>query len=356
MAATDALPAAALCRVALDSLAREWPYRPDVLMADEHDFAVPRERHPLFHTSYDWHSCVHMHWSLLRLLHLHGDALDAGQGEAIVGHFDRTFSEAAVAGEAAVFDRPGYGSFERPYGWGWLLELQAELYRLATDTALPGSLPGARPESLQPAVARWRALLEPLALRIAQSMVDFLPRLGHPVRTGTHSNTAFACVLALDHARTCGHPALQHAITQAAHRWYGRDHAYPAQYEPGGEDFLSAGLCEAVLMHRLLDGCDFADWWHRFAPGPASLGHWLLPVAVGDATDARIVHLHGLNLSRAWCWQALRPGLPQELQEPMARAIDAHRQASLSAALDGDYVATHWLASFALLAEGRGQP
>ena len=348
MAAETALPAATLCRVALDSLAREWPYRPDVFMVDASDFSPPRERHPLFHTSYDWHSCVHMHWSLLRLLRLHGDALEAGQGEAIAARFDRTFTEGAVAAEASLFDRPGYGAFERPYGWGWLLALQAELQRLATDASLPGE-PAA-------AAVRWRTLLEPLALRIAQAMVDFLPRLAHPVRTGTHSNTAFACVLALDHARTCGHPALQRAVAQVAHRWYGRDHAYPAQYEPGGEDFLSAGLVEAVLMHRLLDGCDFADWWHRFSPGPAALGHWLLPVVVGDAADARIVHLHGLNLSRAWCWQVLQPGLPGELHEPVARAIDAHRKASLSAALDGDYVATHWLASFALLAAGREHP
>ncbi|MCE2950284.1 MAG: DUF2891 domain-containing protein [Betaproteobacteria bacterium] len=343
-----ALPVEALCRVALESLAREWPYRPDVFLQSEHDFLPPQVRHPLFHTSYDWHSCVHMHWSLLRLLRLHRARLAPAQAEAIAARFDASFTAGAVATEALLFDRPGYRSFERPYGWGWLLELQAELHRLAADASLP---PG-----LQDRCRGWRDTLEPLSLRIAQAMVDFLPKLGHPVRTGTHSNSAFACVLALDHARTCAHPALQLAIGEAAHRWYGRDHRYPSEYEPGGEDFLSAGLVEALLMHRLLDGCDFADWWHRFSPSPQALAHWLLPVAVGDAADARIVHLHGLNLSRAWCWQALLPGLPGELHEPVARAIDAHRQASLSAALDGDYVATHWLASFALLAEGREHP
>lgn len=342
------LPVEPLCRVVLDSLSREWPYRPDVWLESAHDFRLPRERHPLFHTSYDWHSCVHMHWSLLRLLRLHRDALDPGRVDAIRAHFDGAFTDATVATEAAQFDQPGYRSFERPYGWGWLLELQAELHRLAADPALPSAL--------QASVRRWRDTLEPLALRLAQALVDYLPRLGHPVRTGTHSNTAFACVLALDHARTCAHPALLQAISQAAHRWFGRDHRYPSDYEPGGEDFLSAGLVEALLMQRLLDGCDFADWWHRFSPQAEALGHWLLPVAVGDAADARIVHLHGLNLSRAWCWQALRPALPAELAAPVARAIDAHREASLAAALGGDYVATHWLASFALLAEGRNQP
>jgi hypothetical protein len=344
----QALPVEALCRVALDSLAREWPYRPEVLLQSERDFMLPRERHPLFHTSYDWHSCVHMHWSLLRLLRLHRERLAPAQVDAIQARFDASFTAPAVAAEARLFDQPGYRSFERPYGWGWLLALQAELQRLAADASLP--------RDLQVRSRCWHDTLAPLALRIAQAMADFLPRLGHPVRTGTHSNTAFACVLALDHARTCMHPVLQRAIVEAAHRWYGRDRRYPAAYEPGGEDFLSAGLVEALLMHRLLDGRDFAHWWHAFTPSADALVHWLLPVAVGDATDARLVHLHGLNLSRAWCWQALLRGLPGERAGPVARAIDAHRQASLAAALGGDYVATHWLVSFVLLAEGREQP
>ena len=348
MHAPNGLPAAALCRVVLDSLGREWPYRPDVFLESEDDFQLPRERHPLFHTSYDWHSCVHMHWSLARLLRLHRERLESTWADAIMARFDRAFTTDAVATEALLFDRPGYRSFERPYGWGWLLQLQAELRRLAADASAPADL--------QVRARRWRDTLQPLSLRIARALVDFLPKLGHPVRTGTHSNTAFACVLALDHARTCAHPALQRGIGEAAHRWFGRDHRYPSEYEPGGEDFLSAGLVEALLMQRLLDGCDFADWWHRFSPSAEALGHWLRPVPVGDASDARIVHLHGLNLSRAWCWKALLPGLPGELVEPVSRAIDAHWQASLAAALGGDYVATHWLASFVLLAEGREQP
>jgi len=348
MDAPRALPVQALCRVVLDSLAREWPYRPDVFLQSERDFMLPRERHPLFHTSYDWHSCVHMHWSLLRLLRLHRGRLAPAQVEAIGARFDGAFTPAGVATETALFDRPGYRSFERPYGWGWLLALQAELHRLAADASLPGEL--------QARSRCWYDRLAPLSLRIAQAMVDFLPRLSHPVRTGTHSNTAFACVLALDHARTCAHPVLLRTIAEAARRWYGRDRRYPSAYEPGGEDFLSAGLVEALLMYRLLGGCDFADWWHAFAPAADALEYWLLPVTVGDATDARLVHLHGLNLSRAWCWQALLPGLPGALAGPVACAIDVHRRASLTAALGGDYAATHWLASFVLLAEGSPQP
>jgi hypothetical protein len=349
---SPAFDAAALCRVALDSVDREWPYRPDLWLDSAADLALPRDQHPLFHTSYDWHSCVHMHWTLLRLLRLHGGALDAGLRQAIVAHFDRRFTGDAVAGECALFERPGYRAFERPYGWAWLLELQAELHRLA---AQPPPACGVDAAALDRFRA-WRAALEPLAARIALALLDHLPQLAYPVRAGTHACTAFACVLALDHARTCAHPELARAIVQGAQRWFGHDRRYPAAYEPGGEDFLSPGLTEALLMYRVLDGCDFADWWKAFAPASDALAHWLAPVRISDDTDARIVHLHGLNLSRAWCWQSLLPGLPAALQPPVRRAIAAHRQASVAAAIDGSYVATHWLASFALLAGGEVVP
>jgi hypothetical protein len=133
-------------------------------------------------------------------------------------------------------------------------------------------------------------------------------------------------------------------------RWFGRDRRYPADYEPGGEDFLSPGLVEAALMRRAVDGCSFADWWAQFEPAPQALAHWLTPVRIGDGSDPKIVHLHGLNLSRAWCWRQLHPDLPAALAAPVAAAIDAHLAASLPAAAEGDYVGTHWLASFAVLA------
>ena len=174
--------------------------------------------------------------------------------------------------------------------------------------------------------------------------------MDYPTRAGAHGNTGFALLLALDYAEASEHRALVALIGQRAERWFGRDRRYPADYEPGGEDFLSPGLVEAVLVRRAVDGCSFADWWAQFEPAPAALATWLEPVRVSDPRDPKIVHLHGLNLSRAWCWRQLLPELPASLAGPVERAIEAHLAASLPASIGSDYVGTHWLASFALLA------
>lgn len=170
------------------------------------------------------------------------------------------------------------------------------------------------------------------------------------MRAGTHGNSAFALLLALDYADAIQHRALVGAVGERAQQWFGRDRRYPAEYEPSGDDFLPAGLVEARLMQRVLDGCDFADWWQAFAPAATGLARWLAPVAVSDAADPKIVHLHGLNLARAWCWRGLRPALPSELHAGAEAAIAAHLARSLPAAVAGHYSGTHWLASFALLA------
>jgi hypothetical protein len=324
--------AARFAHVALHNVATEYPYHLVHLARDDHDLAPPRRLYPLFHGSYDWHSCVHMHWTLARCLRRHPQA---AFGAAIRAHFDARFTADAVAQEIAYLDAPGRASFERPYGWGWLLKLQAELIALAAS---------------EPAAAHWQATLAPLAQRLAGRLADWLPRADFPVRAGTHGNSAFALLLALDWVDAVQHRALHRAISERALRWFGQDRRYPADYEPSGDDFLSAGLTEARLMQRVLDGCDYADWWHQFAPPPAALARWLAPVAVSDATDPKIVHLHGLNLSRAWCWRGLHAALPVDLQKGVDAAIDAHLATSWAAATEGHYVGTHWLASFALLA------
>ncbi|MFN7751878.1 MAG: DUF2891 family protein [Pseudomonadota bacterium] len=324
-----------LAAVVLESLARDYPWRPDLLLQSPEGWVEPRIRHPLFHTSYDWHSCVHMHWSLARLLRR--GALPAPQAARASAWFEARFTPAAVAGECAFVDRPGQGTFERPYGQAWLLALQAELRRLATA---------------QPAAAGWAAMLEPLAVRFAGSLSTWLRALDWPVRAGTHGNTAFACVLALDWARERGQRAFAAEIAGFAARAYGQDRRYPAAYEPSGEDFLPAGLVEAVLMRAVLGPAQWSEWWAGFSPEPGAIDRWLEPVRVSTDTDARIVHLHGLNLARAWCWQQLLPALPPERNGPVRAAIAAHRAASMGAAGEGDYVGTHWLASFALLADG----
>lgn len=322
--------AACFAGVALANVRTEYPFHAAVLMAGDADARPPRQWHPVFFGSYDWHSSVHMHWTLARCLRRFPDLESAA---SIAAHFDARLTPAAIAGELAFFRGPGRIGFERPYGWGWLLALQTELRALA---------------AMRPDAARWRDALAPLANEIIDRLLAFLPRQTYPVRAGTHGNTAFALVLAFEFARSAQHRALHHLITRRAHDWFGRDVRYPAHYEPGGDDFLSGGLIEAALMARVIDACDFADWWHRFRP--ADLAPWLAPATVSDATDAKIVHLHGLNLSRAWCWRNLLTILPDEDRALAAGAVDAHVAASLAAASEGDYVGKHWLASFALLA------
>jgi hypothetical protein len=318
--------------IALRNVARPYPYKLDQLMHADGDARPPHAIHPAFWGSYDWHSCVHMHWTLARLLRRHPGHRLAVASEA---HLCTRLTEAAIAGELRALERPGHAAFERPYGWGWLLKLAAELARLA---------------QVRPAVEAPARATAALAAAIADRFVDYLPRVDHPTRAGTHANTAFALLLAVDYADAVQHRALAALIARRAERWFGRDRRYPADYEPGGEDFLSPGLVEAALVRRAVDGCSFADWWAQFEPEPAALATWLAPVRVPDSRDARIVHLHGLNLSRAWCWRQLLPDLPPELGPPVDAAIDAQLAASLPAATEGDYVGTHWLASFAVLA------
>jgi hypothetical protein len=328
---TDSL-AMALARTALASTATAYPYKLDQLLADETDLAPPRRLHPAFWGSYDWHSSVHMHWTLVRLLRrFPGRALAA----ATLEHLQRRLTATALAAELFTLRGPHRQTFERPYGWGWLLKLAAELERLA--------------ETLPDAIA-WRDATRPLAFEFADRFIAFLPRADFPTRAGTHGNSAFALRLALDWCDVMQHHALRRTIADRANRWFGRDRRYPAAYEPSGDDFLSPGLTEAVLMLQTVDGCSFADWWELFRPDDAGQAGWLQPVAVSDPTDARIVHLHGLNLSRAWCWAQLRAELPAVQRPAVDAAIAAHLAASLPAATSGDYVGTHWLASFAVLA------
>jgi len=324
--------AAAFARVALANVATPYPYKLDQVLGAAADIAPPDVLHPVFWGSYDWHSCVHMHWTLVRLL----QRLPAHEAAAATrAHLARRLNARAVARELATLYGPHRQTFERPYGWGWLLKLAAELEGLASH---------------DPSAAAWRDALRPLADAFAERFLHFLPRADYPTRAGTHGNSAFALLLALDWCEALGQDALRNAIAERAARWYGADRAYPAAYEPGGDDFLCAGLVEAVLMRRLLDAAAFTAWWRDFAPASEALANWLAPVRVSDAADARIVHLHGVNLCRAWCWRALAPALPDTLRAQAANAASAHLAASLAAATAGDYVGTHWLASFALLA------
>jgi hypothetical protein len=321
-----------LAGVALRNVSTEYPYHLAHMVRCADDVRAPRDLFPVFWGSYDWHSCVHMHSSLARCLRLAPLAVD---GTAIEAHFETRLTAPAVERELAYVSSPGRASFERPYGWGWLLRLAAELDLLARE---------------RPQARTWAKAIEPLAQHFAQRLIEHLARADYAVRAGSHGNSAFALLLAFDYASARQHRALAQAITTRAARWFGTDRRYPDEYEPSGDDFLSPGLCEALLMARTLPACDFGEWWEAFTPTPACLARWLVPVAVSDPTDPKIVHLHGLNLSRAWCWRELRSHLSASLHEPVTAAIATSLDASLPAASGGDYVGTHWLAGFALLA------
>ena len=311
--------AAAYARVALANVQREYPRRLDQLLTGPppaaHGEWRPRTLHPAFYGSYDWHSSVHMHWSLARLLRLY-PALGQDIGPTLQAHLQPS----AIATELAFFDAAGGATFERPYGWAWLLELQAELLRLGR--------------------AEWSGAVLPLAARLAGRFCQYIERLPYPVRAGTHGNTAFACMLALDFARTASDARLESAIVQAARRWYGADHDYPVGYEPSADDFLSPALAEAVLMQAVLDAGEFAGWLRGFVP--AGIGPLGVPPRVVDHADPKHSHLDGLCLSRAWCF--LRLG---QDYEGVARR---HLEAGLPHVAGGDYAGEHWLVSFALLA------
>jgi hypothetical protein len=311
---------------ALGHVAREYPHVQVHAMTGPEGPFVPSERHPIFYGSYDWHSCVHAHWLLARLLRLYPDGPSAAD---IRAHFDQAMTPAKVAGEVAYFARPEARGFERPYGWAWLLMLAAELRLHETP---------------------WGRTLEPLERVIVARFHDFLPRADYPLRAGVHSNTAFALLLADVYAEASGDEPLASLLRNKADQWYGADADCQA-WEPSGDEFLSSALMEAAAVARL--DSDFAPWFDRFLPGlgagePATL---FTPVTVSDRSDGKIAHLDGLNLSRAWCWRILAKALPERdpRRAAMRDAAERHLAASLPH-VTGDYMGEHWLASFALLA------
>jgi len=316
----------ALARIALGHVEREYPHIEPLRLQSAADLLPPSQLHPIFYGSYDWHSCVHSYWLLARIRRLQPALPEVVQIDAL---FDRHLTPAKVAQECAFFQRQGNGSFERPYGWAWLLKLQAEL----SAAGLP-----------------WASTLQPLARELASRLCAYLPRLSAPIRSGAHTNTAFALLLAMDYAEACDDRALLTQIHASAAEFYLPDRACQA-WEPGGEDFLSPALQEAALLQRLLPAADFNHWFTGFLPKlaqgePANL---LTPVHSRDRSDGKLAHLDGLNLSRAWCLQALAAGQPDATAARLMASAEAHLQVSLPH-LSGDYMGEHWLATFALLA------
>ncbi len=328
----DAAFASRLSAIALSHVTREYPHRLDQVLAGPEDLQSPRALHPIFHGSFDWHSCVHSYWLLATLLRL---VPDNSEAPCIRDLLLSSFTERNVAAECAYLKRKSERLFERPYGWAWLLMLQAELSRHDT-----------------PDRQRWAALLQPLSTMFVEKFSDYLPKAAFPNRTGTHGNTAFAMTLALEYAQAVNDKALARLLRQTSRRWYAKDVDCQA-WEPSGADFLSPALMEAECMRRMLKPDAFRAWHRRFLPKlkrrePKTL---FTPARVTDRTDGHIVHLDGLNLSRAWCWRHLAESLPpaDPLRGIAAEAARRHFKASANY-LSGHYMGEHWLATFALLA------
>ena len=320
----DAGLASSMARIALGHVAKEYPHKLDHVLLGDKDALPPRVLHPVFYGSFDWHSCVHGWWTLLTVRRLFPEVREA---EAIFDLANATFTQENVARELAYLDRPLSRGFERPYGFAWLLYLHLEASRHSES---------------------WMAELEPLARAFAQRLGDYLAILTYPIRVGTHFNTPFALVLALEWADRFDE-ALAKLIRERANHWFGADRDCQA-WEPGGDEFLSPALMEALGMARTHPEL-FPSWFEHFLPGigsrePATL---FTPAIVSDRSDGKIAHLDGLNLSRAWCWRSLAPLLRPEDQAIASSAADEHLAAALPH-IAGDYMGEHWLASFALLA------
>ena len=318
--------------LALKCVAREYPNKPEHVINNADEVRSPKALHPAFYGCYDWHSSVHGHWMLVRLLKTFPNLPEAAQVRRAL---DANLTVENIQGEVAYMRQPNRQSFERTYGWAWALKLAEELQTWNDSDG-----------------KRWSTNLQPLADLIAKSYRAFLPKQTYPIRTGVHPNTAFGLAFALDYAKTTGDPELKSLLDERSRNYFAKDVDYPGGWEPGGEDFFSAALMEADLMRRVMKPQEFATWFHRFLPGVAKGNPTALlnPAIVTDRTDPKLVHLDGLNLSRAWCMRSIASALPANdpARAVLSSAAQKHASAALAHVASGDYAGEHWLASFAV--------
>jgi hypothetical protein len=324
--------AASLSTLALHCVHKEYPNKPGHVMNDASEVESPVALHPVFYGCFDWHSAVHGHWMLVRLLKLYPDLPNADDIRAAL---DKNITAENVLDEVAYLEQPNRKSFERTYGWAWLLKLAEELHGWDDPDGI-----------------KWATNLDPLAREITARYIDFLPRQTYPIRRGVHANTAFGIAFALDYARAVGDAELENLLVERSIEYFAEDADYPAQWEPGGDDFFSPALMEADLMRRVLDREGFREWFGEFLPDavrgePESL---MTPAIVADRSDPKIVHLDGLNLSRAWCMAGIAAALPDggRSRRALEAAAARHADDALSNVATGNYEGEHWLASFAV--------
>lgn len=318
--------------LALKCVNRELPNKPEHVINSITDVQSPKTLHPAFYGCYDWHSSVHGHWMLIRLMKTFPNLPESAQ---IRKALNQNLTAENLKVEAAYMTQPNRQSFERTYGWAWLLKLAEELH--SWD---------------DPDGDNWAEALQPLVDVIVKSYKNFLPKQNYPIRTGVHPNTAFGIAFALDYAKVTGDRDLERLLAERSRTYFEKDTNYPASWEPGGEDFFSAALMEADLMRRVMKPAEFSKWFERFLPGvargaPPSL---MKPATVTDRSDPKLVHLDGLNLSRAWCMRSIAKSLPASstARAALTKSANEHAAAALAHVASGDYAGEHWLASFAI--------
>jgi len=336
----DAASVERFADLALACVHQEYPNKIGHVMTSDDDVDPPRKLTPAFYGCFDWHSSVHGHWLLTRLVKLYPDADFAPRARAAL---DESFTEANIAGEMSYFKGEGRTSTERPYGLAWLLCLADELHTWDDEQA-----------------QRWSAVLAPLEDLAAQRFRTWLPKLHYAIRTGEHSQTAFAFGLVLDWARTAEDDQLVELVAERSTSYYLGDRNCPMGYEPSGQDFLSPCIAEADLMRRVLDPDEFADWLTGFLPDIPETGDadWLPLGVVTDRTDGKLAHLDGLNISRAWMLEGIASGLPTDdpRRGSLNAAAEAHRVSGLASVTGDHYEGGHWLGSFATyLVTGKGK-
>lgn len=319
-----------LAALPMACLDKEFPYRPWYVMVDSSYTGRPRTLHPAFYGCYDWHSCVHGHWLLVALLKQFPNMKEA---ERMQQKLSEHLTLENIEQECAIFKGPN-STFERIYGWAWVLQLQNEL--LTWQTPLGQNL---------------AKNVQPLASLLSGIWVSSLQKLHYPIREPEHYNLAFGLCLTWDYAITANDTTLQAAIREAAYRFYANDVDCPVAYEPGGYDFLSPCLEEADLMRRVMQQDEFVNWLGKFMPtlltSPATL---YPPAKVNDPSDGKLVHLYGVNFSRAWCLNGIAENLPDTLAAPIRATAMENIRYSLPHVASEHYAGTHWLATYAFYA------
>lgn len=330
----DAGVASAWAKLVLKGIDQEYPNKPSVVLSGPDSVVAPRAMFPAFYGCFDWHSSVHGHWVLVRLLRMHPDLPEAAE---IRAGLNEHFSAVNLQGEADFFSRDEHKSFERMYGWAWFLRLVIELE-----------------QSDDPDFKKWRVNMRPLEDVLAGRIMAYLPLLEFPVRTGEHPDTGFALGQILDYARQRNLDELEKLAVERACRYYLADESYPVNYEPSGQDFFSSCWNEADLMRRVLGPEEYRQWFRKFLPhlDRQLVDGTIRPVPVSDVTDGKLVHLAGLNLHRAWCLRSVGLSLPEgdPLRQALLASAGEHLAAGLKYVNSGHYEGDHWLATFALYA------